>query len=118
MDWITDRLPTEADSDSAGDVVIRLNHDQWDMTEWYNVSESTPWLAFNPADAANFLNNVAAAVEAGRARRIISTNRTVHPNGVAIIDAVADDGTAWWVAQGDDENGWHQLPPLPDREVG
>ena len=114
MDWITDRLPTVADSDSAGDVVIRLNHDQWDMTEWYNVPESTPWLAFKPADAADFLNSLAAAVEDGQRRRIISTTRTVMANGDHTIDAVADDGTAWWMIAGVTD-GWTQLPALPDR---
>lgn len=108
MDWITDRLPTEADADSAGDVVVRLDHDQWDMTEWYNVPESTPWVAFEPADAANFLNEVAAAVEAGNRRRIIST---VEVEGTAM--AVADDGTAWYLSA--DWSSWTQLPALPDR---
>ena len=101
MDWITDRLPTEADADSAGDVVIQLDHDQWDMTEWYNVPESTPWLAFKPADA----------VEAGQPRRIVSI--ALDADSVA---AVADDGTAWWLSG--DGTKWTQLPALPDREVG
>lgn len=113
MDWITDRLPTEADADSAGDVVIRLDHDQWDMTEWYNVLKRTPWIAFKPSDAANFLNDVAAAVEAGKCRRIVSITRTVQENGYNTIDAVADDGTAWWMVPGEAE--WTQLPALPDR---
>ena len=117
MDWITDRLPTEADADSAGDVVIRLDHDQWDMTEWYNVPESTPWIAFEPADAANFLNDIAAAVEAGKRRRIISVTRTVLERDIHTIDAIADDGTAWWMIAGVTD-GWTQLPALPDREVG
>lgn len=102
MDWITDRLPTEAEADKWGDVVIAYEGG-WDMVRWEQVQTGQAWLAFKPADAAT-------------KRRIISTNRTVHPNGVAIIDAVADDGTAWWIAQGDDDNGWRQLPPLPDRE--
>lgn len=101
MDWITDRLPTKADADEWGDVVIGYEGG-WDMVRFEEVLTGQPWLAFKPAATTK--------------RRIISTNRTVHPNGVAIIDAVADDGTAWWVAQGDDENGWRQLPPLPDRE--
>lgn len=107
MDWITDRLPIESDADSAGDVVIQLGHDQWDMTEWYNVPESTPWIAFKPADAA-------AAVEAGKRRRIISITRTVQESGDHTIDAVADDGTAWWMIAGV-ADGWTQLPALPDR---
>lgn len=117
MDWITDRLPTEADADSAWDVVIRLDHDQWAKTKWYNVFESTPWIALNPnpADAVNFLNDVAAAVEAGKRRRIVSITRTVVESGLHAIDAVADDGTAWWMIAGVTD-GWTQLPALPDRE--
>ena len=103
MDWITDRLPTKADGDECGDVVVSIGY-AWDMARWEEVQNGQAWLAFKPADATT-------------KRRIISTNRTVHPNGVATIDAVADDGTAWWVVQGG-ENGWRQLPPLPDREVG
>lgn len=103
MDWITDRLPTEDDADVFGDVIVG-DGTAWEEANWYDVEPGQAWLAFKPATTTK--------------RRIISTNRTVHPNGVAIIDAVADDGTGWWVAQGDDENGWHQLPPLPDREVG
>lgn len=114
MDWITDRQPTEADGDAAGDVVIRLDHDQWDMTEWYNVPESTPWLAFKPADAADFLNSIAGAVKDGQRRRIVSITRTVMASGDHTIDAVADDGTAWWMIAGVTD-GWTQLPALPDR---
>lgn len=85
------------------------------MDKWYNVPQSTAWLAFKPADAANFLNSIAAAVRAGQRRRIISITRTVH-GAVHTLDAVADDGTAWWKVPG--ETDWTQLPALPDREVG
>ena len=81
------------------------------MEKWYNVPQSTAWLAFKPADAANFLNSIAAAVEAGQRRRIVSI--ALDADSVA---AVADDGTSWWLSG----NGakWTQLPALPDREVG
>jgi len=46
-------------------------------------------------------------------RRIISITRTVQESGDHTIDAVADDGTAWWMVPGEAE--WTQLPALPDR---
>lgn len=43
----------------------------------------------------------------------MSLTRTVY-GAVHIIDAVADDGTAWWKVPGEVE--WTQLPALPQRE--
>lgn len=100
MHWITNRLPTADDADVNGEVIISKPSDGRPLAmHWTDVCEGHMWRITTTK------------------RRIISTNRTVHPNGVAIIDAVADDGTAWWIAQGDDDNGWRQLPPLPDREI-
>lgn len=48
-------------------------------------------------------------------RRIVSIARTVHKHGHT-LDAVADDGTAWWMIPG--ECDWTQLPALPDVEAG
>lgn len=48
-------------------------------------------------------------------RRIVSITRTVLASGDHTIDAVADDGTAWWMIAGVTD-GWTQLPALPDRE--
>lgn len=40
--------------------------------------------------------------------------RTALPNNMCYLDAIADDGTCWWM--GPDRGGWAQYPPLPDRE--
>jgi hypothetical protein len=52
-------------------------------------------------------------------RRFVSISRTVWLDQGGIqydyIDAVADDGTAWWM--GPDETEWQQAPALPAREV-
>ena len=47
-------------------------------------------------------------------RRIVSITRTVMASGDHTIDAVANDGTAWWMIAGVTD-GWTQLPALPDR---
>lgn len=51
-------------------------------------------------------------------RRIVAISRTVH-SYVHTIDAVAEDGTAWWMIVGPDEDDqptWQQLTPLPPIE--
>ena len=82
------------------------------MEKWYNVPQSAAWLAFKPADAANFLNSIAAAVEAGQPRRFVS----IALDADYSVAAVADDGTSWWLSG--DGTKWTQMPALPDREVG
>jgi hypothetical protein len=50
-------------------------------------------------------------------RRFVSISRTVHSAGHT-LDAIADDGTAWWKVLGsDDQTDWHQLSSLPAREL-
>lgn len=51
-------------------------------------------------------------------RRFVSITRTVILNGYHIIDAIDDDGVAWWrVIANFSENDvdWTRLTPLPDR---
>jgi hypothetical protein len=49
--------------------------------------------------------------------------RTKLPHGGMIVDAIADDGTAWFMVLWTDPNVeapapcWHQLPPLPQPEA-
>ena len=99
MDWITDRLPTEADADGDGDVLC-LRY-RMDIASWKNVESGEPWLPLAPSSTP-------------RPRRIVSITRTVQESGDHTIDAVADDGTAWWMIAGVTD-GWTQLPALPDR---
>lgn len=97
MDWITDRLPTEADADGDGDVLC-LRY-RMDIASWKNVESGEPWLPFAPPSTP-------------QPRRIVSITRTVY-GAIHTIDAVADDGTAWWKVPS--EVNWTQLPALPDR---
>lgn len=48
-------------------------------------------------------------------RRFVSISRTEHQNGSHTVDAIDDEGIAWWMVPG--ETGWLQLAALPAREV-
>jgi hypothetical protein len=52
-------------------------------------------------------------------RRFVSITRTVwrHSNAMT-LDAIDEDGRAWWLIVGRDEvpTEWTELKPLPNRE--
>lgn len=112
LPWITDRLPTKADGDKYGDVVILFADDTaWCWAYWRDVELGQAWLAFAPpASASTSEPTPSTPTPLTRPRRIISLTRTVH-GAAHTIDAVADDGTAWWMVPG--EVNWTQLPALP-----
>ena len=138
MDWINDRLPTEADADRDGDVAVKQRpgsdafaYFHWSFVKpgmiwrrtshWY--AEQTPEPAtpasqprppFTPPGATPEPAAAAVATPTSQRRRIVSLSRTVY-GAVHTIDAVADDGTAWWKVPG--EADWTQLPALPKREA-
>jgi len=51
-------------------------------------------------------------------RHFTSLARTVNPDGTHTLDAIDQDGCAWWLILGNDEapEGWTELQPLPSRE--
>jgi hypothetical protein len=116
MDWITDRLPTEADGDEDGYVIVsNATQRKWYGMHFMLVSCGQSWLPFPTPAAMPAPESAAPATPAPQPRRFVSITRTVY-GAVHTIDAVADDGTAWWMVPG--EADWTQLPALPDREVG
>ena len=49
-EWITDRQPTEADSDNDGDVMAKIRPDSesfWTYQHWSWVAEGQPWKPVN-----------------------------------------------------------------------
>lgn len=107
-DWITDRLPTEADADEHGEVLARvpsrwLPGEIWNCSiEWDQVDDGTPWrhtsiwrAALAPTTTPRLFTSIA------------------HADGRYL--ALADDGTAWF--NYGDARGWQQLDPLPALEV-
>ena len=113
MDWINDRLPTEADGDEQGYVIVsNATQRKWHTKYFELVSWGQSWLPFTPPAAKPAPESVAPATPAPQPRRFVSITRTVD-GAVHTLDAVADDGTAWWKVPG--EVDWTQLPALPDR---
>jgi hypothetical protein len=53
-----------------------------------------------------------------RPRRFASLTRTVLPDGAHTLDAICEEGRAWWLIVGNDKapDTWGELPPLPSRE--
>ena len=53
-------------------------------------------------------------------RRFVYISRTVNANGAHTLDAIDDDGRAWWLVVGPDDiiapETWTELQPLPSRE--
>ena len=113
-DWIIDRPPTEADADRDGDVWVPNQPDPEDAfcVHWSSVGIGTPWRRSSfwrpPAPQPE------PADRATEPRRFVSISRTVHDHGPT-LDAIADDGTAWWMVA--DHTEWRQLSPLPAREL-
>ena len=112
MDWITDRLPTKADGDKDGDVVLLLGNDRsWCEANWMMVKPGQPWLAFAPpASASTSEPTPSTPTPLTRQRRIISITEV---DDTAF--AIADDGTAWSLSA--NWSNWTQLPALPKHEA-
>ena len=51
-------------------------------------------------------------------RRFVAITRTVNANGAHTLDAIDDDGRAWWLVVGVDgaPETWTELQSLPSRE--
>lgn len=54
-------------------------------------------------------------------RRFVSLQRTVHSSNVHTLDAIDDEGRAWWLILDPSEDcgaplGWTELLPLPTYE--
>ena len=112
LPWITDRLPTEADGDKDGDVILLLDGapNAWCGVDWTSVEPGQAWLAFAPpASASTSEPTPSTPTPLTRQRRIIS---------IAEVDdtafAIADDGTAWSLSA--NWSNWTQLPALPNSD--
>lgn len=110
LNWITDRLPQSADGDKDGDVIVLIPGNRaWCRSYWWRVEPGQPWLAFAPP-ATPSPSEPTSSTPTPLTRRIVSITRTIH-GATETIDAIADDGTAWWMVPG--EVDWTQLPKLP-----
>lgn len=126
-DWITDRPPTKADGDWNGYVVVR--HDGLVegaiLQPWNALLPETHWrhsLTWKPQPKPEPEPPATVAIP----RRFVSVRRTILKDGDHILDAIDDQGTAWWrrldtsphhPAFPTPEPEWQQLLPLPSHEV-
>lgn len=110
LPWITDRLPTEADGDDDGYVIVSTpTQRKWYRQYFRLVSCGQSWLPFPTPAAMPEPAAAAVTTPTSQPRRIVSI--ALDADSVA---AVADDGTSWWL--GGDGTKWTQMPALPDRE--
>lgn len=119
-DWITDRRPTEADGDEDGEVVLRRFADgrrdstlgkREALVDWRHIGKGVPWKRTDIWQPP--------ATSEPTPRKFASLTRTITDFG-HIIDAIDEDGVAWWMgtaSDADHETKWQQLLPLPGREV-
>lgn len=102
-DWITDRLPTEADADKYGFVTTPglmgtvQNH-------WSTVMRGAPWRHTTIQGLIMAKSHKFTVIPRKFTSITYANNRYI---------ALADDGTAWE----DYGHGWRQIHPLPAREV-
>jgi len=115
-DWITDRQPTEADGDFEGEVAVcrspKVDEHSW--MHWSYVGPSTPWkhtLGWTPP-----WPQPALAAPTTEPRQFVSIRRTIVAGEDHILDAIADDGTAWCLRMSL-RSSWSPISPLPAREV-
>jgi len=176
MEWITNRLPTEADADDDGDVTVQNRPEtepsagsyfNWKMVvpgmawthsdfwvepqkpalavgqQWrrrdgvvvtisrYDVShdlfyagghwhrvDGSSCINHSDADLVELIEPAAELEPAHMPRRFVSISRTdwtAEESDGHTLDAIADDGTAWW--KHSYQSQWTQHPPLPSIEV-
>lgn len=109
-----------------GEVVTITEHDTINDNDypfcagdhWYH-ADGTSCIDDSGVDLVELIEPAAEPETVTTPRRFVSISRTVWMNqGVSqchTIDAVADDGTAWWKVPGETE--WQEMPALPAREV-
>lgn len=105
-EWKFDHLPSESDADKSGNVLIVAYGQmpilaKWDEIsgrQYYGWTHTDQWYEKALEDPGTDLQ-----------RLYISVSRSFGPRGQHIIDAVASDGTGWYLEEG----VWYQHPSLP-----
>lgn len=125
-DWIDWARPTDQDADEFYQVEIRLSRDpdrsaSTAFAFWGNVGAGTPWRRTWRWRSSRNLDHelkqlslqIAADQDSAAKEPVVRTykhiTRTLRPSGGWVLDAVADDGTAWFWSG----NEWCPHSPLP-----
>ena len=107
-DWITDRLPTEADADAEGEVSIRRGPALRSYMHWSYVVPGQPWWSANAA--ARIVQPTPPPAPA--TTRVVTA---VVVDGDRAIIAACNDGTIWCLFRTSGE--WQELPSIPQPEA-
>ena len=124
MKWITTRRPTEKDPNWDGDVFVKSHPDNEDgvYLHWSIVPAGMAWRTAGVGGPDPAPEPVPPG-EPWPLPRLFAApiRRTFTPSGRMVLDAIADDGTAWaaWISAetGPSAIRWHQIPPLPQPEA-
>ena len=106
QEWITDRLPTEADGDGDGDVRMMYGpgSDDYTFAHWSHVGHGAPWQRTSCWEPPT----EPTPTEPDR----IASRRVVQIAASTSLDlfALCDDGTIWINVSRSD---WAELPAIP-----
>ena len=109
-EWITDRLPTEADADVDGDVRVPRGRAQDPAGErwWYQhyslIVPGQPWWSPRVSERVE-VEPVAVPAPTRKVVQIAAAGEDLF--------ALCDDGTTWALGS----KGWTQLPAIPQPEA-
>lgn len=113
--WVTFRQPSQDDADSDGLVMVVARGEMpvlvdWTVA-WNNAGQWGEYYGWTHTDKWHEEALTQNQPSTNLQRLYISVSRSFGPRGQHIIDAVASDGTAWYLET--DEGVWYQHPPLP-----
>jgi hypothetical protein len=101
QEWITDRLPTEADGDENGDVRLRRwpGSSEYNYAHWSHIGPGAPWLH------TSYWRPTAEPTPTA-SRRVVQIAASTSLD----LFALCDDGTIWINVSRSD---WAELPAIP-----
>ena len=108
-DWITDRLPTEADADAEGEVSIRRGPELRSYMHWSYVVPGQPW--WSSSAATQPTQPTPPPAPAPAPTRVVTAMAGAGPR----LYAACNDGTIW--AMGNLGGEWYPIAPIPQPEA-
>jgi hypothetical protein len=112
QEWITDRPPTEADGDGAGDVRMVLRPGGcgvYYLAHWSYVGSGAPWQ--HTADWQPPTEPAPTEPDRIASRRVVQIAFDAVDAETSALIALCDDGSMWCSATG--SPGWTELPAIP-----
>jgi hypothetical protein len=117
QEWITDRLPTEADGDQDGEVrmVLRPNVSApWHLAHWSCVGAGAFWQhtsCWEPPTEPTPTEPDPAEPDRIASRRVVQIAFDAVDAETSALIALCDDGSIWRLNAYDDY--WTELPAIP-----